>query len=197
MTETPSSTPYVAFARPPSSRRKPDSLPQDRPPSRGGLELRRALPRLTTRRDAGYSAALMVKPGSHDAPPPRQQGRTGPGDTVWLLLMSAMLFVLLLPISSYVAASVADQGGVGAQQHPGRRHLLRLSCRLRAVRPVRGAPHGPDRPHANPDSFRGPVYGGPPALSPVVAEGVGNSGAPSCPGRSRACRASTCRACGS
>ncbi len=46
----------------------------------------------------------MVKPGPHDAPPPREQGRTGPGDTVWLVLMSVMLFVLLLPISSYVAA---------------------------------------------------------------------------------------------
>ena len=46
----------------------------------------------------------MVKPGSHDAPPQRGQGLTGPGDTVWLFLMSAMLFVLLLPISSYVAA---------------------------------------------------------------------------------------------
>ena len=31
-------------------------------------------------------------------------GRAGLGDTAWLLLMSAMLFVLLLPISSYVAA---------------------------------------------------------------------------------------------
>ncbi len=46
----------------------------------------------------------MVKPGPHDAPPPREPGRTGLGDTAWLLLMSAMLFVLLLPISSYVAA---------------------------------------------------------------------------------------------
>ncbi len=46
----------------------------------------------------------MVKPGPHDAPPPREPGQTGLGDTAWLLLMSAMLFVLLLPISSYVAA---------------------------------------------------------------------------------------------
>ena len=46
----------------------------------------------------------MVNPGPHEASPSREPGRTGSGDTAWLLLMSAMLFVLLLPISSYVAA---------------------------------------------------------------------------------------------
>ena len=46
----------------------------------------------------------MVKPGPNEASPPREPGRAGLGDTAWLLLMSAMLFVLLLPISSYVAA---------------------------------------------------------------------------------------------
>ena len=59
---------------------------------------------MTLRRAAGYSAALMVKPGPHDASPQRGPGRAGLGDTAWLFLMSAMLFVLLLPISSYVAA---------------------------------------------------------------------------------------------
>ena len=46
----------------------------------------------------------MVKPGPHDASPQRGPGWAGLGDTAWLFLMSAMLFVLLLPISSYVAA---------------------------------------------------------------------------------------------
>lgn len=46
----------------------------------------------------------MVNPGPHGASPPARPGRAGLGDKAWLLLMSAMLFVLLLPISSYVAA---------------------------------------------------------------------------------------------
>ena len=48
----------------------------------------------------------MVKPRSPagNAAPQREPGRAGLGDTAWLLLMSVMLFVLLLPVSSYVAA---------------------------------------------------------------------------------------------
>ena len=46
----------------------------------------------------------MVKLAPRDASPQGGPGRAGLGDTAWLLLMSAMLFVLLLPISSYVAA---------------------------------------------------------------------------------------------
>ncbi len=46
----------------------------------------------------------MLKPGPHDASPSKEPGQTGLGDNAWLLLMSVMLFVLLLPISSYVAA---------------------------------------------------------------------------------------------